>query len=313
VVVAYNLRELLSECLEALALQTRQPDSVVVVDNASSDGSAEMVADRYPNVDLVRLPVNTGGAGGFAVGIERAVAGHSADGVWVMDDDTIPTPTALSALLESRAAARQVPSVLASRVVWTDGIDHPMNTPRKKPFAHTSERRDADAAGAVAVRSASFVSMLVDARSVLAKGLPIAEYFLWNDDFEFTARILRNERGLYVPASVVVHKTKARADTDADPGERFYFEVRNKLWLFRFSAALSPYEKPLYAAASARRWFRTFLRSGDRATILRTFRAGVRDGLLRRPRSNQTYLASLGAAAATLPSSDRTHSERTGP
>ncbi|WP_243063507.1 glycosyltransferase family 2 protein [Humibacter sp. RRB41] len=300
VIVAYNRRELLLECLDALAAQTRRLDAIVVVDNASTDGSADAVASSHPDVDLVRLPVNTGGAGGFAVGIEHGVSTQHADLIWVMDDDTIPTPTALAALLDARASARETPAILGSRVMWTDGQDHPMNTPRNKPLASAAERRDAAAAGGVAVRSSSFVSMLLDADAVGAVGLPIAEYFIWNDDFEFSARVLRHRRGMFVPASVVLHKTKARADTDVDPGERFYYEVRNKLWLFRASSALAWYEQPLYLAATARRWLRTYLRSSDRATISRTFRAGWRDGTRSRPRTNSEFLASLGLDATSM-------------
>jgi GT2 family glycosyltransferase len=294
VVVAYNRRELLLECLQALHDQDRSLDAVVVVDNGSVDGTAEAVSSAFPSVDLVCLTQNTGGAGGFAIGIERALSAQRADMIWIMDDDTIPTPSALAALLRARSLAREVPAILASRVVWTDGRDHPMNTPRSKPFAAGSEQHDAALAKAMPVRSASFVSTLVDAAAVQQEGLPIAEYFIWNDDFEFTARILRRRRGLYVPASVVVHKTKARTSTDVDPGERFYYEVRNKLWLFRYSQALSPLETPLYVAATARRWLRTFRNSHDRSTLRRAFRSGWSDGIRKAPRHNATYLESLG-------------------
>ncbi len=294
VVVAYNRRELLLECLSGLQRQSRRPDGVVIVDNASDDGSAEAASSAMPDADVVRLPANSGGAGGFAVGIRRAVITQRADLVWVMDDDTVPTPLALESLLRAIAEVRERPAIAASRVVWSDGLDHPMNTPRTKPFARRSERRDAAKAGGFPVRSASFVSLLIDATAVREKGLPVAEYFLWNDDFEFTARILRHRRGIFVPQSVVVHKTKTRADTDADPGERFYYEVRNKLWLFRTSSALAWYETPLYLAATARRWLRTYLRSPDRRVIARTFAAGWRDGTRRSPRDNEQYLASIG-------------------
>jgi len=291
VVVAFNRRELLLECLTALHEQTRRPDNIVVVDNASTDGSSDAVRARFPDVDVMRLASNTGGAGGFAVAIERALTAHGPDLIWVMDDDTIPTPTALEAMMKARDLARHTPAIVASRVVWIDGVDHPMNTPRRKPLASAAERREAAGANGIPIRSASFVSMLVEADAVRADGLPVADYFLWNDDFEFTARILRRRRGLFVPSSVVVHKTRARADTDVDPGERFYLEVRNKLWLFRTSNALAWYEKPLYVAATARRWSRTYLRSSDRATISRTFREGFRDGVHKRPRDNYDVLA----------------------
>jgi GT2 family glycosyltransferase len=294
VVVAYNRRALLMECLRALHGQSRRLDAIVVVDNASEDGSAEAVSSEFPDVDVVQLSVNTGGAGGFTIGIDRAVNTHEAEWVWVMDDDTIPHSSALAALLAARAAARETPAILASRVIWTDGLDHPMNMPRRKPFAPATELRDAAAIGAFPVRSTSFVSMLVEAAAVETDGLPVAEYFIWNDDFEFSARILRQRRGLLVPDSVVVHKTKSRSDTDVDPGERFYYEVRNKLWLFRSSDALGWYERPIYAAATARRWLRTWLRSSDRPTISRTFRAGWHDGMRTNPRSNDAYLTALG-------------------
>ena len=300
VVVAYNRRELLLEALAALAGQSRALDSIVVVDNASTDGSSEAAESAFPGVDIVRLARNTGGAGGFAVGIERAITTHEADLVWIMDDDTIPSPTALAALLEVRDALPVAPVVQASKVIWTDGSDHPMNTPRRKPFLARSERDAAAAAGAMAVRSASFVSSLVDARAVAASGLPIAEYFIWNDDFEFTARLLRTGVGVYCPTSVVTHKTKALASTDGDPGSRFYYEVRNKVWLFRRSRALAPWEIPVYVGASLVRWARTFVKSQDRATLISGLRRGLRDGFLSSPRPNAQFLAGLEPATTAI-------------
>jgi GT2 family glycosyltransferase len=142
--------------------------------------------------------------------------------------------------------------------------------------------------------------MLIEADAVRSAGLPVAAYFLWNDDFEFSARLLRRRRGIYVPASIVTHKTKAKADTDNDPGERFYFEVRNKIWLFRFSSALAWYERPLYLAATVRRWLRTYVSSRDKATISRTFWRGISDGLTGSPESNSVYLGRFGVDARIL-------------
>ncbi|RIJ57835.1 glycosyltransferase, partial [Clavibacter phaseoli] len=114
VVVAYDRRELVQETLAALEAQTVAPHAVVVVDNASSDGTAGVVGERFPRADLVVLPRNTGGAGGFTVGIARAVAVHGADAVWLMDDDTVPDPGALAALLATRRTAPAGTAVLAS-------------------------------------------------------------------------------------------------------------------------------------------------------------------------------------------------------
>ena len=296
VVVAYNRRDLLIEVLDALAGQTTPVAAIVVVDNASTDDTATVVRERYPHVDLVSVARNTGGAGGFAIGAARAVVRQAADLVWLMDDDTVPTDTALEALLASVGDDSTV-TIAGSRVVWTDGQDHPMNTPRPKPFVRAAERTAAEARGAVPVRSTSFVSMLVRGDAVREHGLPIADYFIWNDDFEFSMRLLRRSRGFFVPGSVVVHKTVKLGATDVDPGARFYYEVRNKVWLIRLARGLSPAEKVLYTGSSLRRWARTFKASADRPLLLTGLRSGLRDGFRSRPRPNAVALAGLGEAS----------------
>jgi len=294
VVVTYNRRELLLESLAALHAQTRPPDEVIVVDNASTDDSAAAVRTKFPGVRLAVLDRNTGGAGGFAYGMALALAGP-ADLIWLMDDDTVPEPGALAALLAARDRQPAV-ALLASRVVWTDGRPHPMNTPRAKPFASRAERSAAAAAGCTAIRSASFVSILVDAAVCRARGLPQADYFLWNDDFEFTTRLLRGQLGWLCPASVVVHKTATFGTTDADPGPRFFYEVRNKVWMLRSSAPLAPAERVLYAGSTVRRWARTFARSADRRTLWSGLAKGMSAGLRSRPRPTEQVLAAAGAA-----------------
>jgi GT2 family glycosyltransferase len=205
--------------------------------------------------------------------------------VWLLDDDTVPTPTAAEALADAWEGFERVtgrhPAVLASKVVWTDGRDHPMNTPRPKPGASSAERAAAREVGCTPIRSASFVSLMCDAEVIGERGLPIADYFLWNDDFEYTARLLRDGVGLVCPASVAEHRTRTFGAADADPGERFYFEVRNKVWLFTRSDALAPAEKVLYGAATASRWAQTFVASTDRATLWAGLRRGLTDA--RRP------------------------------
>ncbi|HEY8043574.1 MAG TPA: glycosyltransferase family 2 protein [Streptosporangiaceae bacterium] len=294
VVVTYNRRELLTEALSAVLAQTRAPDAVLVIDNASTDGTAEMIAARFPEVRLATAERNSGGAGGFAYGLALALAG-TADLVWLMDDDTVPEPGALRAMLDARALhPGGAPALIASRVVWTDGRPHPMNTPRIKPFVKKEERRAAAAAGCLPIRSASFVSILVDAGACRDRGLPQADYFLWNDDFEFTARLLRGQAGLLCPASIVVHKTAAFGSTDADPGQRFFYEVRNKVWTLRAGSALAPAERVLYGGATLRRWARTFAKSSDRGTLRSCLLAGLAAGARTSPRPTWEVLASAG-------------------
>jgi GT2 family glycosyltransferase len=314
VVVTWDRRDLLVETLAALEAQTLRAGQVVVVDNACTDGTTELLREQYAHLEVVHLTANTGGAGGFAAGIERALT-LDPELVWLLDDDTVPTATAAERLVAAWStypSGASRPAVLASRVVWTDGRDHPMNTPRARPGSTAAERAAAASVGCVPIRSASFVSVMCDVEAVRERGLPIADYFLWNDDFEYSTRLIRGGVGLGVPGSVVVHKTRAFGSTDVDPGERFFYEVRNKVWLFTRSRGLGPAEKLVYGGSTVRRWARTFARSTDRRTLARGLRTGLVAGLTTRPRPNGVVLRAAGwsphagvrAATASGPGSD---------
>lgn len=300
VLVAFNRRDLLIEALTALAAQDRPLDGILVIDNASTDDTAQVASAHPAQPTVLTLEENTGGAGGFAAGIAYALESLDADYLWLMDDDTIPTPSALRELLRACAGYPGVVDVAGSKVLWTDGRDHPMNTPRQRPVASKSQVAAANSVGSIAVRSSSFVSMLIRAGAAREHGLPVADYFIWNDDFEYSCRLLRRGVGLYVPASVVEHRTKTFGATDADPGERFYYEVRNKVWLLTRSRALGPAERVLYTGSTLRRWVRTFLRSQARGVLWRAARRGLVDGIRNKPRTTTTVLADLPAIATDV-------------
>ena len=318
VVVAYNRQELLRRCLDGLAEQTVAPMGTVVVDNASTDDSREVASAHPLGAHVVALPTNTGGAGGFAAGIARALTRFpQAEWIWIMDDDTVPTATALEALVRAAEAYPGAPALLASRAVWTDGTEHPMNRPRTRPALPSALHRHAALAGARQIRTASFVSILLDARAVREVGLPRASYFLWNDDFEYTSRILRGRIGLYVPASVVHHLTRALGSSDADPGERFRFEVRNKIWTFRDSEGLGTLERLAYEAATARRWLRAMASSADRGALWRAGRRGLLEGLARPAGNAEVFLgtpvqADVAAVESVARAAARAGGARTG-
>lgn len=282
VVVTHNRRQLLSECLAAVAAQTRRPDHVLVVDNAGTDGSAEMVAREHPGAELLRLERNEGGAGGFHEGMRR---GHEGGWtwLWLMDDDTIPNADALERLLEAPdllEEGSEAPALLASKVVWTDGHIHPMNTPRLRT-------KDVDALvrgmerGVVPLRLCTFPSLLVRRAAVDRYGLPHKEFFIWSDDIDFTARVLRHEPGYFVPASVALHKTDGAAQC-WEGGDRFYYAVRNGLWLMR-GGVLEPKEKPFQLVLVARQTARylAFERYSRRALAI--VARGLSAGLGRAP------------------------------
>ncbi|MCX7946913.1 MAG: glycosyltransferase family 2 protein [Hydrogenophilus sp.] len=225
-IVTHNRKELLRECLKAVLSQTRPPDHVLVVDNASTDGTEEMLREEFREVEVLRLPENQGGAGGFHEGMKRAYeAGYG--WIWVMDDDTIPTEKALEELLKAALCMKQRKAgfgAIGSKVVWTDGRLHPMNNswPRLTVKGFSCELKP--------VGWLSFVSALIHRDILSQKGFPKKEFFVWNDDVEF---FLRLGNVFVASKSVVIHKTKS-IYTPADSKDgRYYYQVRNRLWILR--------------------------------------------------------------------------------
>ena len=157
---------------------------------------------------------NTGGAGGFALGLDAALDGPV--DARVADGRRHGSRADRAGGAGGRAGThrRPVPAVVAS----PGRLDRRPRPPDEHATAQArlraDEREAAARVGCVPIRSASFVSILVDADGVRERGLPVADYFLWNDDFEFTTRLIRGRRGLFCPRPVVVHKTKAFAGTE---------------------------------------------------------------------------------------------------
>lgn len=295
VVVAWNRADILVDTLDALSTQTRPVDDLIVVDNASTDSTPQLLATHPEVNDVVTMSRNLGGAGGFAAGIARAVS-RGADLVWIMDDDTVAHADALENLLRVRHDYAGTPAVLACRADWIDGREHPMNTPRTRYGLPPHMHKHATDVGARQIRTASFVAILIDARAIREEGLPMADYFLWNDDFEYTSRLLRHRVGLYVDSARVEHRTKVFGNSTADPGPRFHNEVRNKVWAFTRSPGLGVTDKVLFGGMTALRWIRMMALSDDRRAALSHMRRGIRDGLCR-PRSTPEVLADTPVAA----------------
>ena len=278
VVVTHNRRDLLVECLDRLQAQSRPPEAILVVDNASTDGTAELLAGR-DGIEVERLDENVGGAGGFRHGLESAFrAGY--DWMWLLDDDTFAEETCLAELLAGASRAPHAPSVMSSVVRWRDSTLHPMNG----PWLRNRWGELAEAAGVrlAPIRAATFVSTMVHKDAVHRYGFPPGHYFVWLDDIQYTARILRREHGYVVPQSSVVHYTPQPYNTVTDTRERFYFKVRNHIWLLR-GPSFGGREWLGYARSLVRAIVTYVRRSPSRRAAVATVLRGVRDGLRREP------------------------------
>lgn len=234
-VVTYNRVDLLKECIESLKRQTFSSFDILVVDNASTDATSSYLSS-LDGIIVRRLEKNLGGAGGFNF-IARYAVNNRYDYIWLMDDDTIPDPTALEELVKAKDELKNDFSFLSSYVKWTDGSGCEMNLNlisydyRLEPLALLRK-------GFLALSGASFVSFFTKVELIRKIGLPIKDFFIWGDDYEFSLRLLKENMGYLILDSTVVHKMKdnhaPNIKTDLESRvSRYFYYFRNNIYISR--------------------------------------------------------------------------------
>lgn len=212
VVTTFNRVAHLRELLASIAVLDPAPAGVVVVDNASTDGTADLLADLDLPVPLIvqRLPDNAGGAGGFAAGMARALA-EGAGWLWLMDDDVVVLPDALASFAPwmhrySCIHGRRYDST-GEPFFWQHILNEALGV-------HLPVRGDVFARSRVFHTNVGcFEGMLVAADVVRETGLPDARFFLNGDDLTYGWLISQRHPVAYVDA-FVLRKTRAQRQVD---------------------------------------------------------------------------------------------------
>ncbi|CAN5171547.1 hypothetical protein BH09ACT11_BH09ACT11_02850 [soil metagenome] len=197
VVVTWNRADLLRVMLSGLAAQTRPPDAVIVIDNASTDHTAQVLADAagaIAGLQVVSMPTNLGGAGGFQQGM-RAAREQGFDRIWLMDDDVVPAPDCLEVLLDHGTLAHCLMSVresttgaLAEYAATEFDLSRPwVIKPKTASVVSTYSTREA-MPDTVALANVAFEGFMVTSAVVDAIGLPDAEFFIFYDDCDYALR-----------------------------------------------------------------------------------------------------------------------------
>lgn len=238
VVVTYNRKALLRQCIQKIQEQQETNCAILIVDNASTDGTGEMVeALTASNVFYKKTSKNIGGAGGFCFGLKWAAA-EGYQYAWIMDDDTLPEPNALQKLLEADELLRGNYGFLASVVLWKDGHECRMNRQKaaKTFYEHIELLRE----GILKIEQATFVSLLIPIHTVEQVGLPIRDFFIWGDDLEYTRRIaVRKRLPCYlVGQSCVIHAMQDNVGASLSQAQdgrisRYRYAYRNENYTYR--------------------------------------------------------------------------------
>ncbi len=221
-----NRKNMLRQALAGLLAQTRPLDAVIVVDNASTDGTAEMVAAEFPSVRLMPMSENTGSAGGYAVGLREGVAnGH--DWVWLFNDDDVPTPDALEVMLGAVASLPDRTGLVGCGRDDAAGV--PIGLGLRWENRHVPVAAPADTSGPpVALDVLPASGTLVAAPLVHELGVTKSEYFMMFEDTEYCLRARRAGWEVYVVPRVLA-TSRTVGSVGKSPPWRGYYQTRNQL------------------------------------------------------------------------------------
>ncbi len=206
VIVTYNRVELLKECLACVCGQTIPFSRVIVVDNHSTDGTAEFLAARE-DLDVIREQENLGGAGGFYDGLQCASQGEY-DWVLIIDDDAMIAPDYMEKLLDYANAHTGIYG-LAGKVVTEGHIDvsHRRRITNRLLYVESNVASEEYQKESFSCDAATFCGLLLQGQKMREIGLPQKGYFLWYDDIEYCLRLQECGGVTVVPAAVLHHKT----------------------------------------------------------------------------------------------------------
>jgi len=286
VVLTWNARELTLRCLASLARSTYPRLGVIVVDNASQDGTAAAVAETHPEVELLALESNRGFAGGVNAGLERARAA-GADYVLILNNDATLDPDAIEPLVAAARGA-SVGAVCAqilhegAGTIWYAGASYDPRRGYQGRHTGFGEPALPKETPPYPTDRACGGAMLVPRTALERVGGLDESLFAYAEDVEWSLRACAAGLSIVlVPASVVHHRVSASSGGASSPAS-LYYALRNGLVVAERAAPLGRLGTARRRAEALAAFGVQALRSGSPRRGLQAVLAGYRDARRRR-------------------------------
>ncbi|ODS39742.1 MAG: glycosyl transferase [Candidatus Altiarchaeales archaeon WOR_SM1_79] len=204
IIVNWNGLKYLDDCLQSLFNQTYPEIEIILVDNASTDGSVDFVKENFPSVRIFRNSENLGFAEGTNIGIQKS----EGDLIALFNQDAIANKNWLANLVEVIESSEDIAAVAGKVYYWGDkyGKNAVFCTWSKVdpytavPYNFTgNETKNA-------VDYLTGCAMLVKKKTIDEIGLLDTGYFLYFDETDWCARMIRaGYKLIYVPDAIVWH------------------------------------------------------------------------------------------------------------
>ncbi|MCR4791484.1 MAG: glycosyltransferase [Lachnospiraceae bacterium] len=243
VIVTYNRIQHLEKSIRCYTDQTSKPSLIVVVDNCSTDGTADFLSSWKAEEEgvekyVITLPSNQGGSGGFYAGLEYIQKREDIDWIWVADDDAYPELNAFENAKKFIDDHQDlVPETAAiCGVCGYDGHISPIQRSflRKTLFGiQEFPIRESfyDGKEFFEINLYSFVGTIMKRENLLKAGLPNKDFFIYQDDLEHAVRLGKSGKLYCVTNIRIEHK-----DNVAPANEiswRDYYASRNLTYMYK--------------------------------------------------------------------------------
>jgi len=281
VVVTFNRKKLLLECLNALKNQTYPLDGIFIVDGPSTDGTPEALLEqgyikelppksanyswetentivspingKKIKIHYIRLYEDLGGSGGFYEGMKRTYE-EGYDWIWLMDDDAEPKVDALEKLIKYI----HLPDAIALACLKVDGEGNPLYYHRgffyfENVFKHIVKpinKFDYYNKEFLEIDHASFVGILINSKAIDKIGLPDKRFFIHFDDVEYCIRLRKVGKIYLIPDSIIIHKENLKKKGLIEKkfrGKTIYRMPYNKFWKSYYGIRNLTYLGKLYS------------------------------------------------------------------
>ncbi len=232
VIVTYNRKTLLDECIKRILYQTVPVTRIIIVNNASTDGTYEYLK-RYDNDSrfcIVNEKENNGGAFGFYDAL-KAAKNYTWDWIVILDDDAMLEPDYIEKIYYSM---KLYPDCMAfSGTVYTNGsiiLEHHARNSFSKIYKPIPVQLAEYERESFEYDYASFCGLMIKRELFNRIGLPLKELFIRNDDYEYSLRIRRFSRICNINEASLNHKTAIPA-RQKDFSWKLFYSMRNAIYL----------------------------------------------------------------------------------
>lgn len=226
-VITYNGEHLLEECFSAIKSQDYPEYEIMMIDNNSTDGSVDLVREKFPEVKILQMKENRGPNPARNAAILKSDTSYTL----LVDDDAVLTPQCLRILMKTMKEYSNV-AICNPRIVLYDDRTRIQYDGSRLCYIGAVIARNSGASiqqaskTTIPVSVVSGLTMLVERDKVLQIGLFDEDYFFGWDDADFSFRMtISGFKCLHVPQAVVYHKLKKRGLSKA------FYQIRNRWYL----------------------------------------------------------------------------------